>query len=72
MSSVCVSLCGGVANILAEEPEPLWLAALLLRVPKAFGRPLDDISVCTRPGQHATDRIGPYQPQVPGAEFGLG
>jgi hypothetical protein len=23
---------------LAEEPEPLWLAALLLRVPEAFGR----------------------------------
>jgi len=35
-------------------------------------RPLDVISVCTRPGQHVTDRIGPYQPQVPGAEFGLG
>lgn len=31
-------LCGGVANILSEEPEPLWLAALLLRVPEAFGR----------------------------------
>ena len=33
------------------------------------------LSVCTRPGQHVTDRIGPYQPyqpQVPGAEFGLG
>jgi hypothetical protein len=29
-------LCGGVANILEEEPEPLWLAALLLRVPEAF------------------------------------
>ena len=29
-------------------------------------RPLDVISVCTRPGQHVTDRIGPYQPQVPG------
>jgi hypothetical protein len=24
-------LCGGVANIVAEELEPLWLAALLLR-----------------------------------------
>jgi hypothetical protein len=35
-------------------------------------RPLDVISVCTRPGQHVTDRRGPYQPQVPGAEFGLG
>jgi hypothetical protein len=23
---------------LAEEPEPLWLAALLFRVPEAFGR----------------------------------
>jgi hypothetical protein len=23
-------------------------------------------------GQHVTDRIWPYQPQVPGAEFGLG
>jgi hypothetical protein len=33
---------------------------------------LNVISVCTRPGQHVTDRIGPYQPQVPGAEFGLG
>ena len=29
-------------------------------------RPLDVISVCTRPGQHVTDRRGPYQPQVPG------
>ena len=35
-------------------------------------RPLDVISVCTRLGQHVTDRIGPYQPQVTGAEFGLG
>jgi hypothetical protein len=35
-------------------------------------RPLDVISVCTRPGQHVTERIGPYQPQVPGAEFWLG
>jgi hypothetical protein len=26
-------------------------------------RPLDVISVCTRPGQLVTDRIGPYQPQ---------
>ena len=33
-------------------------------------RPLDVISVCTRSGQLVTDRIGPYQPQVPGAEFG--
>jgi len=32
-------------------------------------RPLDVISVCTR---HVTDSIGPYQPQVPGEEFGLG
>jgi hypothetical protein len=24
-------LCGGVANILAQEPESLWLAALLLK-----------------------------------------
>ena len=31
-------LRGGVVNILAEELEPLWLATLLLRVPKAFGR----------------------------------
>jgi hypothetical protein len=31
-------LCDGVANILAEELEPLWLAALLLRVLEAFGR----------------------------------
>jgi hypothetical protein len=31
-------LCGGVANIVAEELESLWLAALLLRVPEAFGR----------------------------------
>ena len=30
-------LCGGVANALAEELEPLWLAALLFRVPEAFG-----------------------------------
>ena len=59
---------GRSAAILAEEPEPLWLAALLPRVPEA----LDVVSVCTRPGQHVTDRIGPYQPQVPGAEFGLG
>ncbi len=35
-------------------------------------RPLDVISVCTRPGQHVTDRVGPYQPHVPGAEFELG
>jgi hypothetical protein len=27
-----------VTDILTEEPEPLWLAALLLRVPEAFGR----------------------------------
>ena len=33
---------------------------------------MDVISVCTRPGQHVTDRLGPYQPQVPGAKFGLG
>ena len=32
-------------------------------------RPLD---VCTRPGQHVTDRVGPYQPQVPRVKFGLG
>jgi len=39
-------------------------------------RPLDVISVCTRPGRHASarsaDRVGPYQvlyqPPVPGAE----
>jgi hypothetical protein len=31
-------LCVGVAYIFAEEPEPLWLAALLLGVPEAFGR----------------------------------
>jgi hypothetical protein len=30
------------------------------------------MSVCTRPGQHVTDRVGPYQPQVTGVEFGLG
>jgi hypothetical protein len=35
-------------------------------------RPLDVISVYTRPGQHVTDSIGPYQLQVSGAEFGLG
>ncbi len=28
----------GVANILAEELETLWLTSLLLRVPEAFGR----------------------------------
>jgi hypothetical protein len=33
---------------------------------------LDVISVCTRPGQHVTDSIGPYQSQVTGEEFGLG
>jgi hypothetical protein len=27
-----------VTDILTEELEPLWLAALLLRVPEAFGR----------------------------------
>jgi len=38
-----------------------------------FRKPLDVMSVCTRPAQHvADDRVGPYQPQVPGAEFGLG
>ena len=31
-------LRGGVAKILAEELETLWLAAILLRVPEAFGR----------------------------------
>ena len=56
---------------MAEEPETLCLAALLLRVPEAFGR-YSVISVCARPGQHVTDRIGPYQSQVSGAEFGLG
>ena len=61
-------LRGGVADILAEELEPLWLA----RSSSESRRPLDVISVCTRPGQHVTDRRGPYQPQVPGAEFGLG
>jgi len=35
-------------------------------------RPLDVISVCTRPGQHVTDCLGEYQPQVTGEEFGLG
>ena len=35
-------------------------------------RPLHVISVCTRPGQHVADRVGLYQPQVQGAEFGLG
>ena len=30
-------LCGGDANALAEELEPLWLITLLLRVPEAFG-----------------------------------
>jgi hypothetical protein len=30
------------------------------------------MSVCTRSGQHVDDRVGPYQPQVPRAEFGLG
>ena len=33
-----LALCGSVANIVAEELEPLWLAALLLRVPEAKGR----------------------------------
>jgi hypothetical protein len=37
-----------------------------------FRRPMDVISVYTRPGQHVTDRVGPYQPQVPGAELGFG
>ena len=31
-------ICGGFANILAKELEPLWIAVLLLRVPEAFGR----------------------------------
>ena len=35
-------------------------------------RPLGVISICTRPGQHVIDGVGPYQPQVLGAEFGLG
>jgi hypothetical protein len=30
-------LCGGDAKALAEELEPLWLSALLRRVPEAFG-----------------------------------
>ena len=30
-------LCGGDANAMADELEPLWLTALLLRVPEAFG-----------------------------------
>ncbi len=30
-------LCVGDANVMAEELEPLWLTALLLRVPKTFG-----------------------------------
>ena len=29
-------LCGGGANAMADELEPLWLTALLLRVPEAF------------------------------------
>jgi len=38
-SSVTGELCVAVSPIfLAEEPEPLWLATLLLRVPEAFGR----------------------------------
>jgi hypothetical protein len=40
-------LCGGDANALAEELEPMWLNALLLRVPEAFG--YYAIPVCTRP-----------------------
>jgi hypothetical protein len=51
-----------------EELEPLWLAALLLRVQEAFGRYISLHSA--RPD--VTDRIGQYQPQVPGAEFGFG
>ena len=35
-------------------------------------RPLGVISISTRPGQHVIDGVGPYQPQVLGAEFGLG
>jgi hypothetical protein len=42
------------------------------RAPPQSPGPLDVVSVCTRPGQHVTDRIGPYQPQVQWAEFGLG
>ena len=30
-------LCGGDANALAKELEPLWFTALLLRVPEVFG-----------------------------------
>jgi hypothetical protein len=30
-------LKGGDANAMAEELEPLWLTAILLRVPEAFG-----------------------------------
>jgi hypothetical protein len=33
-----VGLRGGVANTLAEELEPLWLAALLLGVLEAFDK----------------------------------
>jgi hypothetical protein len=48
------------------------ILCVLQRSSSEFRRPLDVMSVCTRSGQHVTDRIGPYQPQVPGAEFGLG
>jgi hypothetical protein len=40
--------------------------------PRSSSEPWTLISVCTRPGQHVTERIGPYQPQVPRAELGLG
>ena len=34
---VPLTLGGGDANAMAEELEPLWLTALLLRVPEVFG-----------------------------------
>ena len=42
---------------MAEEPEPLWVAALLLRVPEAFGRYISLHSArpsCDRPYRAVT------------------
>jgi len=68
-SWVTGDLCVGVSPI-------FWQRNLNLcgspRSSSESRRPLDVISVCTRTGQHVTDSIGPYQPQVTGAEFGLG
>jgi hypothetical protein len=43
-------VCVSDANVLAEELEPLWFTAILLRVPEAR---LWMLSVCTQPGQQA-------------------